>query len=154
MDQQCRKHNIPDSVYICSSVDEALIRMQEKELNRKIENIFVIGGGQIYKKAINLPECEKLYLTEVDSDISCDTFFPEIPSAYQKTVHFAFSSWGFQKESETWEENDFKFRFTEYSRLPVSFLPPYRTSLHVPAVFLVDNVNRSTKNSSTWIWRW
>ena len=91
MGQQCRKHNIPDSVYICSSVDEALIRMQEKELKRRIENIFVIGGGQIYKKAINLPECEKLYLTEVDSDISCDTFFPEIPSAYQKTVHFAFS---------------------------------------------------------------
>ena len=90
MDQQCRKHNIPDSVYISSSVDEALIRMQEKELKRRIENIFVIGGGQIYKKAINLPECEKLYLTEVDSDISCDTFFPEIPSAYQKTVHFAF----------------------------------------------------------------
>ncbi|CBK20227.2 Thymidylate synthase [Blastocystis hominis] len=112
------KHNIPDSVYICSSVDEALILMQEEELKRKIENIFVIGGGQIYKKAINLPECEKLYLTEVDADISCDTFFPEIPLAYKKT-----------KESETFEENNFKFRFAEYTRLPMTFLPPYRTSL-------------------------
>ena len=79
-------------MYICSSVDEALILMQEEELKRKIENIFVIGGGQIYKKAINLPECEKLYLTELDADISCDTFFPEIPLAYKKTVFLlAFS---------------------------------------------------------------
>ena len=63
--------------------EEALLRAASvvKDNASKIE---------IYKKAINLPECEKLYLTEVDSDISCDTFFPEIPSAYQKTVHFAF----------------------------------------------------------------
>lgn len=92
-----RKHNLPDSVYICSSVDEALILMQEKELKQKIENVFVIGGGQIYKKAINLPECEKIYLTEVDSDIACDTFFPEIPPAYQKIVFYFISNSIFRK---------------------------------------------------------
>lgn len=72
--------------------------MQGKELKEKIENIFVIGGGQIYKKAINLPECEKIYLTEVDSDISCDTFFPEIPPTYRKIVLFLLSLFPYLSE--------------------------------------------------------
>ena len=40
------------------------------------EEIFVIGGGQIY--AAMLPYADTLYLTEVDAaDESADTFFPE-----------------------------------------------------------------------------
>ena len=55
-------------------------------MKSKIESIFVIGGGQIYQQAINLPECEKLYLTVVEDSTECDTFFPEIPSIYSQTV--------------------------------------------------------------------
>ena len=58
-------------------------------MKSKIESIFVIGGGQIYQQAINLPECDKLYLTVVEDNTECDTFFPEIPSAFTQTVgHF------------------------------------------------------------------
>lgn len=40
------------------------------------EEIFVIGGGMVYKQM--LPHCDKLYLTEVyASDAEADTFFPE-----------------------------------------------------------------------------
>ena len=55
-------------------------------MKSKIESIFVIGGGQIYQQAINLPECEKLYLTVVEDNTECDTFFPEVPSVYTQTV--------------------------------------------------------------------
>ena len=81
-----RKMNLPDSVYVCGSIDEALILTQKEELKEKVENVFVIGGGQIYKEAIGLPECSKLYLTQVDNDVVCDTFFPSIPSVYTLTV--------------------------------------------------------------------
>lgn len=81
-----RKLNLPDSVYVCNSIDEALILTQGNPLKSQIENIFVIGGGQIYKQAITLPECSKLYITEVDNETPCDTFFPEIPSSYKLTV--------------------------------------------------------------------
>ncbi|AND84939.1 dihydrofolate reductase [Clostridium tyrobutyricum] len=36
---------------------------------------FVIGGGEIYKQL--LPYCNKLYLTEVISDETGDTYFPK-----------------------------------------------------------------------------
>jgi dihydrofolate reductase len=38
--------------------------------------IFVIGGGEIYAQA--LPYASRLYLTRVETDASCDTFFPEV----------------------------------------------------------------------------
>ncbi len=37
--------------------------------------IFIIGGGEIYKLA--LPLANKMYLTFVDAEIPADTFFPE-----------------------------------------------------------------------------
>ena len=40
------------------------------------EEIFVIGGGSVYKKM--LPYCQRLYLTEIEAeDSSADVFFPE-----------------------------------------------------------------------------
>ena len=71
---------------MCGSIDEALILTQSETMKQKIENIFVIGGGEIYKQAILLPECTKVYLTVVDDTTPCDTFFPSIPSFYSQTV--------------------------------------------------------------------
>lgn len=43
--------------------------------NRGYENIFIIGGESVYRKA--LPIAEKLYITEVDFKVeNADSFFP------------------------------------------------------------------------------
>lgn len=39
------------------------------------DEIFIIGGGQVYKQV--LPYADKLYLTVVDGTFDADTFFPE-----------------------------------------------------------------------------
>src|SRR3989344_3567649 len=56
---------------ITHSLDEALKIAKQKEK----EEIFIIGGGLIYKEAINI--ADKLYLTLVDSTFDADTFFPD-----------------------------------------------------------------------------
>jgi dihydrofolate reductase len=51
------------------------------ELNPKIETIFVIGGENVYKQALQHPKCEKIYLNmvQVECDLSgTDAFFPKI----------------------------------------------------------------------------
>ncbi len=49
------------------------------------EEIFVIGGGEIYEKF--LPYAKRLYLTEVEADAPADTFFPEFNATeYIKSV--------------------------------------------------------------------
>jgi dihydrofolate reductase len=40
------------------------------------EEAFIIGGGEIYTQALHLTE--KIYLTEVITEVSGDTYFPEI----------------------------------------------------------------------------
>ena len=50
------------------------------------EEIFIIGGGEIYKKF--LPMASKIYLTEVNAeDSEADTFFPEFgKTKYERIV--------------------------------------------------------------------
>jgi len=48
------------------------------------ENVYVIGGGQIYVDA--LPFTEKLEVTEVDVELVGDTSFPEIDSSHWKEI--------------------------------------------------------------------
>jgi dihydrofolate reductase len=40
------------------------------------EDIFIIGGGEIYEKFIIF--ADRLYVTEIDCEIDADTWFPEI----------------------------------------------------------------------------
>jgi dihydrofolate reductase/thymidylate synthase len=60
---------------IYSDFKEALITTSN---DSKIENIFVIGGQQIYDMAIRMNECRHLYVTLVHKNYDCDQFFPKI----------------------------------------------------------------------------
>lgn len=65
------------------------------------EEIFVIGGGSIYKYM--LPHSKYLYLTEVDAEPEADTFFPE------------FDRKSYKKETlKTGTAGDLKFEINRY----------------------------------------
>ena len=57
-------------VSVCHSPEEAA------QLAAQRENIFVIGGGSIYKQM--LPLCERAYVTKVHATPPSDTFFPNL----------------------------------------------------------------------------
>ena len=59
---------------IVNSIDESL-----KVLNN-IENkeVFVIGGGEIYKKFLEKGFIDRMYITHIDEYFDGDTFFPEV----------------------------------------------------------------------------
>lgn len=80
------------------SLDEALARAREVEK----DEIFVIGGGEIYRQAIGL--ADKLYLTVVHKEFEGDAFFPDY-SAFTKVLS--------QKEGES---DGLRFTFLELAR--------------------------------------
>ena len=43
-----------------------------------IETCWVIGGYSIYKEAMELENCHRIYLTQIDQEFECDVFFPQI----------------------------------------------------------------------------
>lgn len=48
-------------------------------LAKDIDNqeVFIIGGGQIYREALAKNLVDKLYVTKVQGDFQADTFFPD-----------------------------------------------------------------------------
>lgn len=48
------------------------------------EDVFVMGGGEIYKLA--LPYADKMYLTHVDAEIPADTYFPEFSEGEWRVI--------------------------------------------------------------------
>ena len=83
------------------SLEEA-IRMAEGD-----EEIFVIGGAQIYTEALKC--ADRMYITRVERDYEGDTSFPEID----------YSKWRLVAEErhERGEEFDYPFSFLTYDRV-------------------------------------
>jgi dihydrofolate reductase len=54
---------------------EACLAAYENETERYV---YIIGGGQIYKQALQLNCVDELFITHVDHVYGADTFFPEI----------------------------------------------------------------------------
>ena len=65
-----------DGATIARSFEDA-IRILQEEYNEQLADIFVIGGASIYEAALESPLCFRIYLTRVQGDFKCDTFFPE-----------------------------------------------------------------------------
>ena len=61
-----------DGVIVAADLQEALQKAAETNCNEA----FVIGGGEIYKQAMEI--ADKIYLTRVHAEIDGDTFFPAI----------------------------------------------------------------------------
>ena len=68
-----------DGITVVGSFSDALTAANS------VDEAFVIGGGEIYREAIN--QASKIYLTEIDAKVDdADTFFPEInPDQWEET---------------------------------------------------------------------
>ena len=85
-------------VVVVNSLSEAISMV-------KIPNeIFIIGGEQIYKAA--LPLAKNLYITRVDGDFDGDAFFP----------HYDQNEWREVGREDLISEKKIKFSFLKYER--------------------------------------
>lgn len=72
-----------------------------------VEQVFLIGGAQLYAEA--LPSADRLIVTEIDADIEGDAYFPQIdPQRWSVT----------ERERHHSEANGFDYAFVTYERAP------------------------------------
>lgn len=65
------------------------------------DEVFIVGGAEIYRQAI--PLTNRIYLTIIDQDFEGDTFFPELnPDEWQETD---------REDFEPDEKNKYKYAF-------------------------------------------
>lgn len=85
-------------------LDEAI------EMSRKVyggDEIFIIGGGEIFKEVISL--ADKLYVTEVAAEVDgADTFFPEIDDRKWKETK--------REEFPADDNNEYGYSFVVYNK--------------------------------------
>jgi len=56
----------------------------QSDKDTNYDDIWIIGGSTIYKQFLDMPEyINKIYITHIDKDYKCDTFFPELPNYYK-----------------------------------------------------------------------
>jgi len=90
-----------DNCLVFNSIDAALLKLINEE------EVFIIGGGQIYKQT--LPIADKLYLTRVHADFpDANTFFPQINMHEWKETG--------RETIPGDEKNKYSFTFYEYER--------------------------------------
>ena len=91
------KSNIKEDVTIFNSIEDVLNYVKNKE------NVFVIGGGSVYKQL--LPYCEKAYVTKIKKDFNADVFFPNLDEK---------DDWELIKFGDNKEWNGISYQFTTY----------------------------------------
>ncbi|WP_423197924.1 MULTISPECIES: dihydrofolate reductase [unclassified Cupriavidus] len=86
---------------VAGSLEEA------QRLCMGVEQVFLIGGAQLYEEA--LPSADRLVVTEIDADVDGDAFFPPIDRArWMETA----------RETHHSAANGFDYAFVTYQRPP------------------------------------
>lgn len=87
-----------ETVHSAAEAAEAARRYPDRE-------VFVAGGGEIYKEM--LPLCGKVYVTKIGKRFDADTFFPDLDRDPE---------WTETDPGEPLESGGIPYRFTVYSR--------------------------------------
>ncbi len=90
---------------VVNSVEEllTLIRLHDNTLDT--DDIFIIGGADIYKQM--MPYCDKFYITKIDADLPADRYFVDLDKIDELEV-----TWS----SPTEEYNGTTYRHFLYER--------------------------------------
>lgn len=93
----------PEGVLTASSVADALQKFAGRE---DVAEIFAIGGESVYKEALDLPQCSRVFITRIAQDIECDAFFPALD----------FPAYNVTEVSKTKSRDGISYDFSLYER--------------------------------------
>ena len=93
-------YEVPAGCFVASNLTKAIALCPINE------EVFIIGGGEIYKQSIDI--ADKVELTRVHTTVEADTFFPEIDTNQWKLV--------FEEFHPKDEKHAFDFTFLTYVR--------------------------------------
>jgi dihydrofolate reductase len=96
----------PEGIIVVHSFEEALRRAEAEARNLGADEIAVIGGGVVYREAMD--RATVLHVTHIEAEVGGDTHFPEIDPAIWEA--------GPAESVPAGEKDDYPTRFVTYRR--------------------------------------
>ena len=90
--------NLPESCIAFTRIEDAI------EYSKDQENVYIIGGGEIYKQTLDISD--KVELTRVHTKIEGDTYFPEMDLDKWKLIY--------EEEVEKDDKHIYDFTYLTY----------------------------------------
>nr|XP_009388833.2 PREDICTED: putative bifunctional dihydrofolate reductase-thymidylate synthase isoform X1 [Musa acuminata subsp. malaccensis] len=106
-----------ENILMCGSLNSALELLAATPYCLSIERVFVIGGGQVLREALNAPGCEAIHLTDIETSFQCDTFIPPVDCSVFRPWYSSFPLL----------ENSIRYSFVTYVRVQSSGTEPHAT---------------------------
>lgn len=100
-----RQQDFPEEGCVVLNSLEAAIKFAKQNNENEV---FIIGGGQIYKEALEKNLVDKLYVTHVHHSFDGDTFFPEIDTTKWKKIN--------EETHSSDEKHAYSFSFCTYAK--------------------------------------
>lgn len=72
---------------VCGNIVKSFSNTEELDSQikkMKYQDVWVIGGAEIYKEYLNKNKVRKCYLTSIDEIFECDTFFPTLSCEWKE----------------------------------------------------------------------
>ncbi|MEZ4788222.1 MAG: dihydrofolate reductase [Flavobacterium haoranii] len=110
-----KDYPVPEGCIVVESIEDAIkiavtsslsSRAESRDEKPENQEVFIIGGGEIYKQSINI--ANKIELTRVHTEVEADTFFPEIDGNDWKLIEEEYHP----KD----EKHQFDFTYLTYIR--------------------------------------
>ena len=96
----------PEGIYVANSIDKAIEKAKESDA----KEIFIIGGGEIFKQTMD--KVSRIYLTRVHATIEGDTFYPEIEKDKWKLID--------EQTFPSDEKNNYVYTFEVWEKIPAA----------------------------------
>lgn len=95
----------PEEVFVSNNIESAIEKSKESDA----KEVFIIGGGTIFKQTMD--KVSRIYITRVNVKIDGDTFYPEITNEWAK-----ISSRSFPAD----EKHNYAYTFEVWEKSPVN----------------------------------
>ena len=93
----------PENVFVTNEIDKAIEKAEECEA----KEIFIIGGGEVFKQTMEI--VDRIYLTRVHTTIDGDTSYPEINLSVWKLVK--------EESFQADEKNNYPYTFEQWEKI-------------------------------------
>lgn len=72
-----------EGALVVHSLKDALVLAEQQ----KQQEVFILGGGEIYRQALEQQLVDRIYLTEIKGSFDGDTYFPELDESQWQETH-------------------------------------------------------------------